>query len=80
MALELFQIFIASEPTSGEALAYHPIVEVVCIQVLKVMTLFLRIKPIIDVFVVCLCILMNDLMNDATSSASLEHQQYIKVS
>ena len=77
--VKLFQVFHPSKPASLKALAHHPTIWVVCIQVLKVLTLLLGIKPIAQVLVVCLCILMKSL-SDAASSTSLKHQEHVRVS
>ena len=75
--LELFWFAHPSEPTSWEALAHHSTVQIICIQVLKVKTLFPRIKSIAHVLVVCPCILMmNGLSNAALCSL---HKQHIRV-
>ena len=77
-ALKLVSVLHPFKPASWEVLANCPTIQVICIQVMKVSTLFPRIKPITHVLVVCLPILMNCL-SDATSSTSPKHQQHIGV-
>ena len=75
---KLFQVFHPSKPASWKALAHCPTIQVICIQVHKVTTLFFRVKPIAHVLVVCLHISMNGL-SDATSSTLLTQQQSVGV-
>ena len=79
IALKLIWVPHSFEHTSGEVLTHHATIQVIRIQVLKVTTLPLWIKPITHVLIVHLHISMNCL-SDATSSTSLKHQQHIEVS
>ena len=77
-ALKLIQVLHPVEPASEEILTHRPTIHVIHIQVLKVTTLFPRIKPINHVLVVNLHISMNCL-SDATLSTSFKHQQHISI-
>ena len=70
--LELFWFAHPFETASWTALAHCPTIKIICIQVLKVMTLFPRIELFIHVLIVPLHVLMICLGN-ATSCASLKH-------
>ena len=78
-ALKLIWVVHPFESTSWKWLAHHSAIQVIRIQVLKVMTLFPRIKSIAHVLVVCLSISMNCLSN-AASCVSLKCQQHFRVS
>ena len=72
VALKLIWFAQPFEPTSWMALAHRPTIKIICIQVLKVMTLFPSIKPFIHVLIVRPHIGMNCLRN-ATLCVSLKH-------
>ena len=78
VVFELIWVLDPFKPASGEISNHHPTIQVIHIQVLKVTTLFPRIKHITHVLVVCLHVLINCL-SDATSSTLLEQQQHIEV-
>ena len=81
VVLKLVWVLYSFEPTSWEweVSTHHLTIQVICIQVLKVTTLFSTIKPIAYVLVACLHISMNCL-SDATWSTSLKHRQHVRVS
>ena len=76
--VKLFKLFHPSEPASQKALVHHMAIQVIHIQVLKIMTLLFRVKPIAHALVVCSHVSMNGL-SDAASSTLLQHQQHIGV-
>ena len=78
VALKLAWILHPFELASGEVLAHCLTIHVIRMQILKVMTLFVRTEPITHALIVHLRISMNCL-SDASSSTSLEHQQHVEV-